>query len=95
MRCAAACISLLCSFGALAGPNAAPSPVTIVYRFAGPYSEKSVVAMKREMASIMKGSGFQIDWRGQSTPPDSAEFPNLVAVEFSGQVDHGAGPVPL
>ena len=63
-RYGAACMSMLCSFGALAGPNVAPSSLTIVYRFAGPYSEQSVLEMKRELGSIMKGSGVEIDWRG-------------------------------
>src|SRR5439155_5227968 len=85
MRYVAACLSMLCSFGALAGPNAVPSSVTIVYRFAGPYSEKSVDEMKREMGSIMKGSGLQIDWRERGTLTDSASFNNLVVVEFRGK----------
>jgi hypothetical protein len=85
MRYVAACMSMLCSFGALAGPNAVPSSLTIVYRFAGPYSEKSVDEMKRELHSIMKGSGLQIDWRERSSLADSDSFNNLVVVEFRGK----------
>ena len=81
----AACMSMLCSVGALAGPNAAPSSLTIVYRFSGPYSEQSVEEMKRELGSIMKGSGVQIDWRERGALADSASFPNLVVVEFRGK----------
>jgi hypothetical protein len=85
MRCVAACISMLCSFGAFAGPNATPSSLTIVYRFAGAYSEKSVDEMKRELGSIMKDSGLQIDWRERGALFDSASFNNLVVVEFRGK----------
>jgi hypothetical protein len=85
MRYVAAWISLLCSFGALAAPNAAPSAVTLVYRFEGPHSAKSVAAMKRELDSIMKGAGVQIDWRERGTFPESSELPNLVVVEFRGK----------
>ena len=85
MRYVAACMSMLCSFGALAGPNAVPSSLTIVYRFAGPYSEKSVDEMKRELRTIMKDSGLEIDWRERGALTDSASFNNLVVVEFRGK----------
>jgi hypothetical protein len=85
MRYVAAYMSMLCSFGALAGPNAALSSLTIVYRFAGPYSEQSVQEMKRELGSIMKGSGVEIDWRERGALADSASFLNLVVVEFRGK----------
>lgn len=85
MRNVAACMSMLCCFGALAGPNAVPSSLTIVYRFAGPYSEKSVDEMKRELRSIMKDSGLRIDWRERGSLADSDSFNNLVVVEFRGK----------
>jgi len=85
MRYAVACIWMCCGFGALAGPNAAPSSLTIVYRFDGPYSNKSVAAMKDELASIMKGAGMRIDWRERDTVSGSGDLPNLVVVDFRGK----------
>jgi len=78
-------MSMLWTFGALAAPNAAPSSVTIVYRFAGAYSEKSLIEMKDELGSLMKDSGIQIDWRERATLTGSPSFENLVVVEFRGR----------
>ena len=71
--------SLCCS------PGATPPSVTLVFRFAGPYSEKSVEEMKREVGSIMKGSGLVIDWRERREVATHESFNNLVLVEFHGK----------
>ena len=70
---------------ALAGPNDAASPVTIVFRFDGPHSDRSVQEMKRELGAIMNGSGVQVDWRERSKVQTSESFPNLVVVTFRGK----------
>ncbi len=70
---------------ASAVPKTTPDPLTIVFRFDGPYSEKSLVEMKRELGTILKGSGIQIDWRAQSDVAVTDSFPNLVVVKFRGK----------
>src|SRR5205807_3210240 len=65
--------------------NTTPDPLTIVFRFDGPYSEKSLLEMKRELGTILKGSGIQIDWRDQSDVAVTDSFPNLVVVKFRGK----------
>src|SRR5258708_32605263 len=72
------------SLGFIALANTTPD-LTIVFRFDGPYSEKSLLEMKRELGTILKGSGIQIDWRDQSAVAVTASFPNLVVVKFRGK----------
>ena len=80
MRYVVACFlgSLCCSLGATL-----PS-VTLVFRFDGPYSEKSLQEMKREVDSIMKGSGLQIDWRDRRDIASMESFVNPLIVKFRG-----------
>lgn len=87
MRYVAASIlfSICCTLGGLAGPNDTSPPLTILFRFDGPHSQKSVDEMKRELGAIMKGSGVQIDWRERSETTDSQSFANLVVVTFKGK----------
>src|SRR5258708_28938050 len=73
------------SLGIIALANTTPEPLTIVFRFDGPYSEKSLLEMKRELGTILKGSGIQIDWRAQSDVAVTDSFPNLVVVKFRGK----------
>jgi hypothetical protein len=70
---------------AAARPKITPDPLTIVFRFDGPYSEKSLVEMKRELRTILKDSGIHIDWRDQSNVAAADSFPNLVVVKFRGK----------
>src|SRR5260370_19160784 len=65
--------------------NTTPDPLTIVFRFDGPYSEKSLLEMKRELGTILKSSSTQIDWRSQSDVAVTHSFPNLVVVTFRGR----------
>jgi len=71
--------------GAPAMPKTTPDPLTIVFRFDGPYSKKSLLEMKRELGTILEGSGIQIDWRDQSDVAAWDSFPNLVVVKFRGK----------
>jgi hypothetical protein len=73
------------SLGIIALANTTPDPLTIVFRFDGPYSEKSLLEMKRELGTILQGSGIQINWRAQSDVAVTDSFPNLVVVKFRGK----------
>jgi hypothetical protein len=87
MRPVAAYLALaaLSTISAPATPKTTADPLTIVFRFDGPYSEKSLLEMKRELGTILKGSGIQIDWRDQSAIAASDSFANLVVVKFRGK----------
>ena len=71
--------------GAVAAPNQATPNVTVVYRFLGPHSEKSLQEMKTEVAALTKNEGLRIDWQDRDRIPDNATFENLVVVEFRGK----------
>jgi hypothetical protein len=73
------------SLGIIALANTTPDPLTIVFRFDGPYSEKSLLEMKRELGTILQCSGIQINWRAQSDVAVTDSFPNLVVVKFRGK----------
>jgi hypothetical protein len=78
-------VVLLGAVGALAETSTTGAPLTIVFRFDGPYSGKSVLEMKRELGTILQGSGILIDWRDQSGVAASDSFANLVVVKFRGK----------
>ncbi len=86
MRYTAACFlaTLLGAAGVSSSPKATVSSVTILFDFDGRYSQESLQEMKRELASIMVGSGIQIDWRERSEVAPSESFSNLVVVTFRG-----------
>jgi hypothetical protein len=87
MRSVAAYLAvvLLGVVNAPAEPNDKSEPLTIVFRFDGSYSGKSLLEMKRELGTILQGSGIQIDWRDQSGVAATDSFANLVVVEFRGK----------
>src|ERR1700704_5865660 len=80
MRYVAAC--LICS--ALAA-EPAPASLTVLLRFDGPHSERSVLEMKRELGLILKDSGIRIDWRNRDEVTASESFANLVIAKFRGK----------
>src|ERR1035437_6122333 len=86
MRSVAACllISGLSSLVVTADSNA-PEALTVLFQFDGPYSERSLAAMKSEFAVILKGSGVNANWRHRSKFSDSDSPPNLIVVKFSGK----------
>ncbi len=88
MRSVAACclLSGLCSLVLTAGgASETPAPLTVLFHFDGPYSETSVLAMKREFASIIKGSGLTVDWRERDEVRATDSFANFVVVKFRGK----------
>jgi hypothetical protein len=77
------------------GPAAAqPTELTIVLDFEGPPSEESLGEMKRELASIMRGSGLVFDWRLRSEIKGSS-FSDLILVKMKGHCGmEPSQPVP-
>jgi len=63
--------------------NAAPA-VTLVLQFDEAYSARSLAAMKREVASIVRESGMKVDWRLLSDIHPADSFEGLVVVHFRG-----------
>ena len=63
--------------------NAAPA-VTLVLQFDEAYSARSLAAMKREVASIVRESGIEVDWRLLSDVHPTDSFEGLVVVRFRG-----------
>ena len=76
MRYAVVCFlaTLLGAAGVPSSPQTTVSSVTILFDFDGKFSQKSLQEMKRELASIMLGSGLQIDWRERSDVAPSESF---------------------
>jgi hypothetical protein len=63
--------------------QAAPA-VTLVLQFDQAYSPRSLAAMKREVASIVRESGMKVDWRLLSDVQSTDSFEGLVVVRFRG-----------
>lgn len=57
--------------------------VTIVMDFKGPYSPRSIEAMKHETQGILKDAGLRLDWKSRDEAAASS-FPDLVVVTFNG-----------
>lgn len=77
------------SMAAMASLALAASPVhstalTIVLEFQGTHTDRSIEEMKRELETVMKGSGLTFDWRTRSQANDES-FANLVVVRFKGK----------
>ncbi len=87
MRCVAAWLisfALGCASGASVAPRATPTPLTVVFQFDNPHSEKAFEEMKHELASILKDAGIQTEWRARDQVSSSESFANLVVVKFRG-----------
>jgi hypothetical protein len=102
---------LLCSVSAVLGlaathvvetPATQPTEVTVILDFKGAYSDQSLDEMKREVASIMKGSGYVFDWRLRNDAAASS-FSNLIVVTLTGEclmdpareIPNESGPLAL
>ena len=68
----------------LCAPAMAAPAVTLVLQFDQAYSSRSLAAMKREVASIVRESGIKVDWRLLSDVHPTDSFEGLVVVRFRG-----------
>jgi hypothetical protein len=58
--------------------------LTVVADFQGPYSPRSIAHMKTELASILGGSGFEIEWKSLREARGQT-FNEMVMVRFKGK----------
>jgi len=81
-----------------ADPQTAKSPnITLLLRFDSEHSDRSIEEMKRELGSIMKGTGIQLDFRMMSELDQHPTFNDLVVVKFRGhcRMELSAAPMML
>lgn len=89
---------VFCAFLALAASTSAASAagrVTIILQFDGHHSELSVNEMKRELQTIMRGSGTELSWRNAGDISSSDSFPSVVVVTFHGSCEMRPFAPPL
>jgi hypothetical protein len=67
------------------GAATVSAPVAIYMSFDGPHSDYAVGAMQREVASLTKSSGFDLQWRSLSGPRAEETFTDLMVVKFHGK----------
>lgn len=73
----------------------ATAHVTIVLQFDARHSEQSIGEMKRELQSLMRNSGVELNWRQLDELSASDAFPSLVVVRFHGSCEMQAQLLPL
>jgi hypothetical protein len=61
------------------------APIAIYMSFDGPHSEYAVGAMQREVESLTKSSGFDLQWRSLNGPRAEEIFADLMVVKFHGK----------
>ena len=74
----------LCALLTSACTAFATGRVTIIFQFEADHSEPSVIEMKRELQSLMRDSGVELNWRQLDKLSASDSFPSLVVVTFHG-----------
>lgn len=76
---------MVCLLPAFAETRTSSSPLAILFRFDGPYSQAAFHEMERELATLMEPSALLPEWhdRRDVTPADS--FQSLVMVNFHGR----------
>src|SRR6266853_5762215 len=67
------------------GGLAVSAPIAIYMSFDDAHSEYAVGAMKREMESLTKSSGFDLQWRSLDGPRAEETFADLMVVKFHGK----------
>lgn len=74
----------------------AAGPVTLILQFEAQHSEPSVNEMKRELQSLMRHSGVELNWRTLNEISSTDSFPSIVVVTFHGtcQTKPWAPPLP-
>ena len=86
MRALSCAIALIvCCPPAFAETRKSSSPLAILFRFDGPYSQAAFQEMERELTTLMEPSAVRPEWhdRRDITPSDS--FQSLVMVNFHGR----------
>ena len=73
----------------------AAAKVTVVLQFEARHSEPSINEMKRELQTLMRGSGVELAWRQLDELSASDSFPSLVIIKFHGSCEATAWATPL
>src|SRR5262252_2737947 len=81
-----ASLSLLPVHLSAEGPreDVAPAPIAIFMSFEAAHSDRAVTAMRQEVESLTKPSGFHLQWRLLSVPRSEETFSDLMVVKFHG-----------
>jgi hypothetical protein len=64
--------------------GASAPPIAVFLDFDNQPSETSIAQMQQEVASILRPSGLQLDWRILKDRKGDESFPDLVVVKFKG-----------
>jgi hypothetical protein len=67
------------------GAQTVTAPIAIYRSFDGAHSEYAVGAMKREVESLTKASGFDLHWRSLEGVRAEETFADLMVVKFHGK----------
>jgi hypothetical protein len=67
------------------GVQTGSAPIAIYMSFDGAHSGQAVDAMKREVQSLTKSSGFVLRWRSLNDPREGETFSDLMVVKFHGK----------
>jgi hypothetical protein len=69
----------------------APSVLTVLLAFKGPYSRASLKEMERESGLVLRSSGVRLDWRMLGENPH-ASYDDLVVMTFKGACEFDTAP---
>src|SRR5580658_8348328 len=69
----------------------APSVLTVILAFKGPYSRASLKEMERESGLVLRSSGVRLDWRMLGENPH-ASYKDLVVITFKGACKFDPAP---
>jgi hypothetical protein len=87
--------ALLAAPVVFAATTAEPSPVTLLLQFEEKRSEVMLDAMKQELATIMKDSGYRFDYRLAEDAASGEVYPELIIVKFKGRCTMERIPMPF
>jgi len=88
-------VALLAAPVVFAAAAAEPSPVTLLLQFEEKRSDVMLDAMKQELSTIMKDSGFRFDYRLAEDAASGEVYPELVIVKFKGRCTMDRIPLPF
>jgi len=96
-RCAFSILgtALLAAPVVFAATAAEPSPVTLLLQFEEKRSDVMLDAMKQELSTIMKDSGYRFDYRLAEDAGSGDVYPELVIVKFKGRCTMDRIPLPF
>jgi len=80
-----AIVLMACYPPAFAETKTSSSPLAIVFRFDGPYSQAAFQEMERELTTLMEPSGVRPEWHDRRDIAPSDSFESLVIVNFHGR----------